>query len=84
MNKTLQFLKKTMIITMVLAGLLGMANAQNTSNTEAHVQSATAISRVLGDGRKVETIVPPGLLYTVLKECKTGYLSSTSRTVLVV
>ena len=42
-----------MIITMVLAGLLGMANAQNTSNTEGHVQSATAISRVLGDGRKV-------------------------------
>ena len=84
MNKTLQFLKKTMIITKVLAGLLGMANAQNTSNTEGHVQSATAISRVLGDGRKVETIVPPGLLHTVLKECKTGYLSSTSRTVLVV
>ena len=76
--------EKTMIITMVLAGLLGMANAQNTSNTEGHVQSATAISRVLGDGRKVETIVPPGLLHTVLKECKTGYLSSTSRTVLVV
>ena len=49
--------EKTMIITMVLAGLLGMANAQNTSNTEGHVQSATAISRVLGDGRKVETIV---------------------------
>ena len=46
-----------MIITMVLAGILGMANAQNTSSTEGHVQSATAISRVLGDGRKVETVV---------------------------
>ena len=68
---------------MVLAGLLGMANAQNTSNTEGHVQSATAISRVLGDGRKVETIVPPGLLHTVLKECKTGCLNSISRTVSV-
>ena len=42
---------------MVLAGLLGLAQAQNTSTTEGHVQSATAISRVLGDGRKVETVV---------------------------
>ena len=50
-------MKKRMIVTMVLAGLLGMANAQNTSNTEGHVQSATAISRVLGDGRKVETVI---------------------------
>ena len=77
-------MKKRMIITMVLAGFLGVLNAQNNSITESHVQSAKAISRVLGDGRKVETIVPPGLLHTVLKECKTGYLSSTSRTVLVV
>lgn len=46
-----------MIITMVMAGLLGVANAQNTSITAGHVQSATAISRVLGDGRKVETVV---------------------------
>ena len=46
-----------MIITMVLAGILGMANTQKTSSTEGHVQSATAISRVLGDGRKVETVV---------------------------
>lgn len=42
---------------MVLAGLLGLAQAQNTSTTEGHIQSATAISRVLGDGRKVETVV---------------------------
>ena len=42
---------------MVLVGLLGLVNAQNTSNTEGHLQSATAISRVLGDGRKVETVV---------------------------
>ena len=49
--------EKRMIITMVLAGIHGMANAQNTSSTEGHVQSATAISRVLGDGRKVETVV---------------------------
>ena len=40
-----------------MAGMLGVANAQNTSNTEGHVQSATTISRVLGDGRKVETVV---------------------------
>ena len=50
-------MKKRTIITMVLAGFLGLANAQNTSITEGHVQSATAISRVLGDGRKVETVV---------------------------
>ena len=50
-------MKKRTIITMVLAGFLGLANAQNTSNTEGHVQSATTISRVLGDGRKVETVV---------------------------
>ena len=73
-------MKKRTIITMVLAGFLGLANAQNSSTTEGHVQSATAISRVLGDGRKVETIVPPGLLHTVLKECKTGCLNSISRT----
>ena len=42
---------------MVLAGILGLANAQNNSITEVHVQSATTICRVLGDGRKVETVV---------------------------
>lgn len=40
-----------------MAGILGMANAQNTSDAEGYVQSATTISRVLGDGRKVETVV---------------------------
>ena len=50
-------MKKRTIITMVLAGFFGLANAQNSSTTEGHVQSATAISRVLGDGRKVETVV---------------------------
>ena len=50
-------MKKRMIITMVLAGFLGVLNAQNNSITESHVQSAKAISRVLGDGRKVETVV---------------------------
>ena len=42
---------------MVLAGILGLANAQNNSIKERHVQSATTICRVLGDGRKVETVV---------------------------
>ena len=42
---------------MVLAGILGLANAQNNSITEVHVQAATTICRVLGDGRKVETVV---------------------------
>ena len=50
-------MRKRTLTTMVLAGLLGLAQAQNTSTAEGHVQSATAISRVLGDGRKVETVV---------------------------
>ena len=50
-------MEKRAIITMVLAGILGLANAQNNSITEVHVQSATTICRVLGDGRKVETVV---------------------------
>lgn len=43
--------------TMVLAVFLGLAQAQNNSMSDSHVQSVTAISRVLGDGRKVETVV---------------------------
>lgn len=48
---------KRTVITMVLAGLLGLAQAQNNSMNVNHVQSATAVSRVLGDGRKVESVV---------------------------
>ena len=52
---------KRKIITMVLVGILGLANihaqAQNNSTENSHVQKVTAISRVLGDGRKVETVV---------------------------
>ena len=52
---------KRMIITTVLAGILGLANinaqAQNNSTGNSHIQSVTAISRVLGDGRKVEAVV---------------------------
>ena len=51
------FMKKRVIITMVLAGILGLAQAQNNSTSDQHVQSATAISRVVGDGRKVETVI---------------------------
>ena len=50
-------MKKRALITMVLAGILSLANAQNNSITEGHVQLATTICRVLGDGRKVETVV---------------------------
>ena len=42
---------------MVLAGILGLAQAQNNSTSDPHVQSTTAISRVVGDGRKVETVI---------------------------
>ena len=49
------FMKKRTIITMVLVGILGLAQAQNNSISDKHLQSVTAISRVLGDGRKVES-----------------------------
>jgi hypothetical protein len=50
-------MKKRTIITMVLVGILGLAQAQNNSISDKHLQSVIAISRVLGDGRKVETVV---------------------------
>ncbi len=48
--------KKT-LVTMVLAGLLGIAQAQNNSTSSNHVKSATAVSKVLGDGRKVSAVI---------------------------
>lgn len=36
---------------------MGTANAQESTAVQGHVQSATAISEVLGDGRKVSTVV---------------------------
>lgn len=45
------------ILTTLLVGTLGLAQAQNGPDTLGHVKSATAISRVLGDGRKVATVV---------------------------
>lgn len=51
-------MKKSAIITMVLAGSIGLAQAQNNSTLQSeHIQSSTAISKVLGDGRKVTTVV---------------------------
>ena len=50
-------MKRRIIIATVLAGFLGLAQAQNDSMLPEHIQSATAISRVLGDGRKVATVV---------------------------
>lgn len=40
-----------------MIGFLGLAQAQNAPMNAEHILSTTAISRVLGDGRKVETIV---------------------------
>lgn len=44
---------------MVMAGLIGQAAAQNdtAANANEHIKSATAISSVFGDGRKVETVI---------------------------
>lgn len=45
------------ILMLVLAGSFGFMQAKNNSNNDASVQSATAISKVLGDGRKVATVI---------------------------
>lgn len=45
------------ILTTVLAGFLGLAQAQNNSTLPQHLQSATALSTVLGDGRKVAAVI---------------------------
>lgn len=42
---------------MVLAGLLGFMQAKNNSTQSTHVSSVTAVSKVLGDGRKVATVI---------------------------
>lgn len=56
-NKKTIMKKKATILALALAAFFGTAQAQdNTANPE-HVQSVTAISRVLGDGRKVATVV---------------------------
>lgn len=50
-------MKKKAFLMLVLVGFLGLAQAQNNSKVLQHVQSVTAISKVLGDGRKVATVV---------------------------
>lgn len=50
-------MKKRTFVTMVLAGILGLAQAQNNSVNPEYIESVTAISKVLGDGRKVATVV---------------------------
>lgn len=50
-------MRRLFLIT-VLAGFLGiMANAENNSDASENVKSATAISEVFGDGRKVSTVI---------------------------
>ncbi|MGM9753132.1 MAG: alpha/beta hydrolase-fold protein, partial [Candidatus Cryptobacteroides sp.] len=44
------------IITMVLAGILGLGQAENNSTQNNHIQSVTSICKVLGDGRKVAAV----------------------------
>ena len=50
-------MNKKAIFTMVLAGFLGLAQAQNNSTSLEHIKSVTAVSKVLGDGRKVSTVI---------------------------
>lgn len=50
-------MEKKAIITVVLAVFFGLVQAQNNFVNPEHVESVTAISRVLGDGRKVATVI---------------------------
>lgn len=50
-------MKRRTMMTAVLTLFIGLAQAQDPVTNPEHVQSATAISRVLGDGRKVATVV---------------------------
>lgn len=48
---------KRIILTWILTGILGLAQAQDNAVNPEHIESVTAISKVLGDGRKVATLV---------------------------
>ncbi len=51
-------MKRKVITAFILATITGFtAQAQNATAADGHVQNATAISKVLGDGRKVATII---------------------------
>lgn len=51
-------MRKRIIMTWILVGILGLAQAQNDTVTNPrHIESVTAVSKVLGDGRKVATVV---------------------------
>lgn len=50
-------MSKRGIVTLVFAWLFCLAQAVDNLEPSGHVRSVTAISRVLGDGRKVETVV---------------------------
>ena len=45
------------MLTWLMAGFLGFSQAQNTSTLPSNIKSVLAISRVLGDGRKVESVI---------------------------
>ncbi|MDE6779480.1 MAG: hypothetical protein K2J51_08460 [Alistipes sp.] len=48
---------KITVVACALLAIAGLAQAQNDSVPSGHVKSVTAVSRVFGDGRKVETVV---------------------------
>lgn len=50
-------MKKQMLLTLILTLFFGAVRADNDSSVCESVKSVTAVSRVLGDGRKVETVV---------------------------
>ena len=48
---------KKVMLTWLMAGFLGFSQAQNTSTLPSNIKSVLAISSVLGDGRKVESVI---------------------------
>ena len=48
---------KKVMLTWLMAGFLGFSQAQNTSTLPSNIKSVLAISRILGDGRKVESVI---------------------------
>lgn len=55
--KIYDMMMKRIILTWILTGILGLAQAQDNAVNPEHIESVTAISKVLGDGRKVATLV---------------------------
>lgn len=50
-------MNKKALLTMILAGSIGLAQAQEKPESPEHIKSVTAVSKVFGDGRKVASVI---------------------------